>query len=196
MGFQIDSAGLLELVTQCEQTARRQADHVEQQSRISGWRDAQVLQVFDHFERSVEERLQVSIDQPVQARARDAGFLHHDLVYGGLVPGVQDVGSNHRRHALFRAVVVVVLERLRERSPEIFKDLVRGSEPQLILVLEVVGYQGMMDAGALGDFARRRAFEAVLRERLNGGIKQFMLRYDAAMLLLARRPSGPLIGFV
>ncbi len=54
----------------------------------------------------------------------------------------------------------------------------------------------MMDAGALGDVARRSAFEAVLREGLYGGIKQFMLRYNAAMLLLALRPVGPLIGFI
>ena len=52
-----------------------------------------------------------------------------------------------------------------------------------------------MDAGAFGDLARRCAFEAILGEGSYRGIKEFVLRDNAAILLLAHRPDGPLIGF-
>ena len=72
---------------------------------------------------------------------------------GRLIAGAADVGTNQGRHAFFRAVLAMEFERLGHGVTEITKEFVRGSTPQLILVLEVVRYQGMVNAGTLGDVA-------------------------------------------
>ena len=77
--------------------------------------------------------------------------------------------------------------RLIESRVKFTEDVVRRGSPEPILVLEVIGDQRMVNAGALRNIARRGALEAILGECLDCRVEKFLLRYQRALLLLPCR---------
>ena len=103
---------------------------------------------------------------------------------------VGEAALERDRDAGAERLVGLVLEGRREGAAEIAKDQVGCRPPQPVLVLEMIRDQWVMHAGSLRDVARRGAVEAVLGERLDSGIEEFVLRHDTALLLFACRLPG------
>jgi hypothetical protein len=178
VGVEIDVARALYLEAESQQAAGGNPDEIVEQGRIAGLRDPETLKLLDVGNRFGEQRPQVLFHQPVESLARVARFLHDDLVQCGIVVRIAYVGANERFGPLPGLGRRNISHDLGEGIREVTENPVRRGPPEKLLVLEVISDEGVVNPGAVGDFARGGAFEAVFRERFRCRVQQLMLSHD------------------
>ena len=109
------------------------------------------------------------LDEPGQPVALGLALLHDDPVELGVVGREAD---EVRHHQLGHRLVVHAAQPghpLRQRPRQVLEELADGRPPQLLLAAEVVGQEGLLHAGPLGDQAGAGALERPLGEQVEGG---------------------------
>ena len=112
-----------------EQPSGGYPDQVEQEGRITRYRDAEFLQLTQGFHDDLEQGPQVILDQPVEPRGWTTGLLQDEFVQRRLAVRIAHVGADERLGASPGLVFRDVRRRLDQRNIEFMKNPVGGSPP-------------------------------------------------------------------